>query len=142
MSALDNYAANKRDFIDALTAWATELNDAAPTNTRPAARQTLKATADAAYELREYLSSPIIDRALETFHTSAAERALAARNLRKYLSDAGLVSSDRVKWELHDDNWCVDAQVTVTYHDGSGDPHSITVSGHYDSHTGFGTGVC
>jgi hypothetical protein len=101
-----------------------------------------KATADATYELLDYLNSPIIDRAIETFHGSAAERALAAKGLRKYLSDAGLESSDRVKWELHDDNWCVDAQVTVTYHDDSGDPHPITVSGHYDSDTGFGTGVC
>ena len=27
MSALENYAANKKNFVDALTAWATELND-------------------------------------------------------------------------------------------------------------------
>ena len=142
MSALDNYAANKTYFVDALVAWATDLRDAAPTNTSPAAGQTLKATADAAYELLEYLNSPIVDRAIENFHTSAAERALAAKDLRKYLGAAGLESSDRVKWELHDDNWCVDAQVTVTYHDESGDPHPITVSGHYDSDTGFGSGVC
>jgi hypothetical protein len=142
MSALDNYAANKKELVDALTAWGTELNDAVETNTLPAARQTLKATADATYELVEYVNSPIIDRAIQTFHTSAAERALAARDLKKYLSDAGLESSDRVRWELYDNNWCVDAQVTVSYHDESGGVHPVTVSGHYDSHTGFGSDVC
>ena len=142
MSALDNYAASKERYVNSLSALATALNEAAPTNSISAAAEMLKATADATYELLGYLNSPVIDQSIETFHTSAGERALAAKNLKKYLSDAGLESSDRVKWSLHDDNWCADAQVTVTYHDESGDAHGITISGHYDSDTGFGTGVC
>ncbi|CCM79831.1 hypothetical protein [Rhizobium mesoamericanum] len=142
MLALENYAENKAAFINSLEKWAGDNADGARTNANVAASQTLKATSDAAYEFVRNLRSPVLDRAIETFYTSAAERALAARDLGKYLADAGLKSSEGVTWELHDNNWCLGAQTSITYVDNSGDPHTITVSGHYDSKTGWGTGVC
>jgi hypothetical protein len=71
------------------------------------------------------------------FYTSPSKRAKAAMDLCVYLADAGLNCSPKAKWQLHDNNWCVDGQ--ITYHEGS-DVHSI--SAHYDSETGWGWGVC
>ena len=147
MSARDNYAANKKSFVDQLTEQQSELAKGATTNSQPVVKQTLQFSADAVGEVLEYLNSPIVDKALETFHTSDSERARAAVDLNKYLAEAGLKFAKNVRWELHDNNWCVDLQVAprITVHLDNDVTLPVplpSVSVHYDSHDGWGHGVC
>lgn len=138
MSALDNYAENKRVFIEGLEERGTQLGGAARNSKIPGARHWLQVAADATNELTLFLKSPVFDQVIETFHKSPSERAkAAAMDLCAYFADAGLECSPNVSCQLHDNNWCVDAQVSF-----NPNGETITVSAHYDSDTGFDTGVC
>jgi hypothetical protein len=97
----------------------------------------LQDASDATGELAEYISSPIVDDAISAFRDSAASRKDASVDLNVYLREAGLEISDRAEFELHDDNWCVQAVVTVL-----SEGQEYSVGGHYDSDSGWGAGVC
>lgn len=136
--SLPNYAENKRAFVEALEERSARLGEAARGSSVPGASQWLQTAADATNELLYYLKSPVIDQVIETFHTSPSERAkAAAMDLCEYFAAAGLECSPNAKWQLHDNNWCVDGQ--ISYHSGG---EVVHLSAHYDSDTGFGSGVC
>ena len=130
----------RSDFIDRLRgeaeALATASGDAARSGNQ-IAESVLQSAAEANAELAGYIASPILEQSLSAFHESDAARREASSDLTAYLRQAGLDISDHAEFRLRDNNWCVDATVTVHV-----DGHNYSASGHYDSHTGFGTGVC
>jgi hypothetical protein len=137
MSGSENYLQDKQAFLELVEKASTQLREAQRETTVAEAREVLQIAFDATNELLSYLESPVLDQAIETFYSSSDERAKAAVDLNRYLADAGLDLSDRANWQLHDNNWCVDGQ--ISYHEGR---HVHSVSAHYDSHTGWGWGVC
>jgi hypothetical protein len=131
-----DHARQKTELVDRLRAQSKECAAAAKEVAGFPARL-LQDASEATGELADYLASPIVDDAISAFRDSAASRKDASLDLNVYLREAGLEISDRAKFELHDDNWCVQAVVTVL---SEGHEHSF--GGHYDSHDGWGFGVC
>ena len=97
----------------------------------------LQDVADMADELAGYISSPLVEEAIVRFHDSPEARREASKDLTAYLRAAGLEVSDRASFQLRDNNWCAQLVLTVLT-EGS----EISIGGHYDSDSGWGTGAC
>jgi hypothetical protein len=126
----------KEELVDKLRAQSKECAAAASENSGFPSTL-LQDASEVAGELADYLSSSIVDDAISAFRESASARHEASVDLTAYLREAGLEVSDRAKFELHDNNWCLQAVVSLV-----SEGHTTSVGGHYDSDSGWGTGAC